>query len=112
MNICCRLLAITTTLLPCITVAAAGELRIVHQEAPTTLDAGSVITIPIIVAILGNPDTGVIVSSYVGALLMGGAYQLLCHAPSSSRMSRNIDRTRSITDKAAPKPKKRSNQLN
>jgi ABC-2 type transport system permease protein len=32
------------------------------------------IPIPIIVSILGNPDTGVIVSSYVGALLMGGAY--------------------------------------
>ncbi|MGD8396993.1 MAG: ABC transporter permease subunit [Candidatus Eiseniibacteriota bacterium] len=30
--------------------------------------------IPIIVAVLGNPDIGVIVSSYVGALLMGGAY--------------------------------------
>ena len=32
------------------------------------------ITVPITVAILGNPDGGVIVGSYVGSLLMGGAY--------------------------------------
>jgi ABC-2 type transport system permease protein len=30
--------------------------------------------IPIIVAILGDPDVGVIFTSYLGALLMGGAY--------------------------------------
>jgi ABC-2 type transport system permease protein len=32
------------------------------------------VTIPITIAILGNPDMGIIVASYVGALLMGAAY--------------------------------------
>lgn len=32
------------------------------------------VTIPITIVILGDPDMGAIVSSYVGAVLMGGAY--------------------------------------
>jgi ABC-2 type transport system permease protein len=32
------------------------------------------VTIPISIAMLGDPDMGIIVSSYVGALLMGAAY--------------------------------------
>jgi lipoteichoic acid synthase len=50
MNICCRLLAVTTTLLSCCMFAAAGDLSIVHLEVPATLDAGSVTTVSIVVA--------------------------------------------------------------
>ena len=32
------------------------------------------LTMPIIVAILGEPDVGIIIGSYIGALLLGGAY--------------------------------------
>jgi len=32
------------------------------------------ITIPVTIAVLGNPDMGAIICSYVGALLMGAAY--------------------------------------
>jgi ABC-2 type transport system permease protein len=32
------------------------------------------LTVPITIAILGNPDTGVIIGSYIGAILLGAAY--------------------------------------
>jgi ABC-2 type transport system permease protein len=32
------------------------------------------VTIPVSIAMLGNPDMGVIVTSYIGAVLMGAAY--------------------------------------
>jgi len=39
-----------------------------------TITLSCSITVPITIAILGNPDMGVIIGSYIGAILLGAAY--------------------------------------
>jgi ABC-2 type transport system permease protein len=39
-----------------------------------TITLACSLTVPITIAILGNPDIGVIVGSYIGAILLGAAY--------------------------------------